>query len=152
MRAKLGLATEHDGDADLIDDLLQGMHEQGADHTNTFRALSSVVRGDRSPFDDQLRDRAALDAWIERYTARVATGGRPVEEVATEMDRANPLLIPRNHLVDEALTAATAGDMAPFGQLLDVVTQPFDQRPGLERYALPAPVEFGEGFQTFCGT
>jgi uncharacterized protein YdiU (UPF0061 family) len=68
------------------------------------------------------------------------------------MDRVNPITIPRNHLVEEALAAATAGDLGPFHRLLDAVTQPFDERPGFERYALAAPVDFGAGYQTFCGT
>jgi uncharacterized protein YdiU (UPF0061 family) len=67
------------------------------------------------------------------------------------MDRTNPIYIPRNHLVEEALAAATAGDLGSMKQLLDAVTAPYDERPGLERYASPAPEDFG-GYQTFCGT
>ncbi len=70
---------------------------------------------------------------------------------AESMDRANPIYIPRNHLIEEALAAATAGDLAPVGQLLDAVTAPYDERPGLEHYAGPAPDDFGS-YQTFCGT
>jgi uncharacterized protein YdiU (UPF0061 family) len=60
--------------------------------------------------------------------------------------------IARNHHVEEALTAATAGDLQPFERLLDVVTRPFDQRPGSEAYAGPAPASFAGTFRTFCGT
>ena len=67
------------------------------------------------------------------------------------MDRVNPIYIPRNHLVEEALAAATAGDLEPFQRLVDVLAQPFDERPGLEAYAAPAPASFG-AYQTFCGT
>ncbi|OMQ14088.1 hypothetical protein A7K94_0219115, partial [Modestobacter sp. VKM Ac-2676] len=59
--------------------------------------------------------------------------------------------VPRNHLVEEALDAATAGDLAPFQELVAVVTRPFDERPGLARYAAPAPDTFGP-YRTFCGT
>ena len=152
MRAKLGLATEHDDDAELIDDLLRTMHDQGADHTSALRALSSVVRGDRDPLLDQLRDRAALDTWLDRYADRLGVDGRPADAVAEEMDLANPIYIPRNHLVEEALAAATAGDLAPVERLVDVLRQPFTERPGLDRYALGAPAAFGDGYQTFCGT
>jgi uncharacterized protein YdiU (UPF0061 family) len=72
-------------------------------------------------------------------------------EVAAAMDRVNPLYIPRNHLVEAALSAATAGDLAPFTELVGVVRQPFDERPGLERYAMPAPDSAGP-YVTFCGT
>jgi uncharacterized protein YdiU (UPF0061 family) len=67
------------------------------------------------------------------------------------MDRVNPVYIPRNHEVEEALAAATGGDLEPFRQLLDVITHPFDERPGLERYALPAPPG-SPRYRTFCGT
>jgi uncharacterized protein YdiU (UPF0061 family) len=67
------------------------------------------------------------------------------------MDRVNPMYIPRNHHVEDALAAATAGDLGPFRRLLDVLAQPFDERPGLERYAAPAPPSFG-AYRTFCGT
>jgi uncharacterized protein YdiU (UPF0061 family) len=67
------------------------------------------------------------------------------------MDRVNPVYIPRNHQMEEALAAASAGDLGPFGRLLDVLAQPFNERPGLEPYAAPAPPSFG-AYRTFCGT
>jgi uncharacterized protein YdiU (UPF0061 family) len=67
------------------------------------------------------------------------------------MDRVNPVYIPRNHLVEEALAAAADGDLGPFERLVEAVTTPFDERPGLERYAAAAPEEFG-AYRTFCGT
>jgi uncharacterized protein YdiU (UPF0061 family) len=67
------------------------------------------------------------------------------------MHRVNPVYIPRNHVVEEALAAATAGDLEPFWRLLDVLARPFDERPGLERYAAPAPPSSG-AYRTFCGT
>jgi uncharacterized protein YdiU (UPF0061 family) len=67
------------------------------------------------------------------------------------MDRVNPVVVPRNHLVEEALTAATAGDLDPLDRLLEAVTHPYEERPGLERYALPAPDGTGP-YRTFCGT
>ena len=68
------------------------------------------------------------------------------------MDRVNPVYIPRNHLVEEALAAAHRGDLDPLENLLAAVTSPYEQRPGFERYAEPAPEEFGGCYQTFCGT
>jgi uncharacterized protein YdiU (UPF0061 family) len=67
------------------------------------------------------------------------------------MDRVNPVYIPRNHLVEEALAAATEGDLGPLERLLDAVSAPYRERPGLERYAEPAPEDFGT-YRTFCGT
>jgi len=70
---------------------------------------------------------------------------------ADAMDRVNPVYIPRNHLVEEALVAATEGDLDPLRRLLDAVATPYEERPGLERYAATAPKDFG-AYQTFCGT
>jgi uncharacterized protein YdiU (UPF0061 family) len=67
------------------------------------------------------------------------------------MDRVNPIYVPRNHLVEEALTAATNGDVEPFTRLVDVVTSPYEEREGLQRYAEQAPEDFG-AYRTFCGT
>jgi uncharacterized protein YdiU (UPF0061 family) len=67
------------------------------------------------------------------------------------MDQVNPVYIPRNHRVEEALDAATQGDLAPFERLLEAVTSPYVERPGLEEYAEPAPEDFGT-YRTFCGT
>jgi uncharacterized protein YdiU (UPF0061 family) len=67
------------------------------------------------------------------------------------MDRVNPVYIPRNHLVEEALAAATGGELEPLDDLLEAVSAPYDARPGLQRYAQPAPPDFG-AYRTFCGT
>ncbi len=151
MRAKLGLTDERPGDAELVGDLLKIMQAQRADHTSCFRALSAAALGELGPLRAQLSDPAALDGWLERWRARSAEDGRDPKVVAAAMDRVNPVYIPRNHLVEEALDAATQGDLDPFERLLEVLAHPFDERPGLDRYALPAPPSFGP-YRTFCGT
>jgi uncharacterized protein YdiU (UPF0061 family) len=67
------------------------------------------------------------------------------------MDRVNPVYIPRNHRVEEALAQAALGDMRPFQRLLGAVSRPFEERPGLEDYAEPAPTG-GAPYITYCGT
>src|SRR3954452_2697841 len=145
MRAKLGLPDGLD-DAlvtALAEDLLALLQADHVDGTSFFRALGAAARGDAEPARLLFLDLAGFDAWRERWLA--------VAPDADAMDRVNPVYIPRNHLVEEALTAATAGDLAPLERLLDAVTRPFDERPGLERYAAPAPQDFG-AYRTFCGT
>ncbi|MDX6678371.1 MAG: serine/tyrosine/threonine adenylyltransferase, partial [Solirubrobacteraceae bacterium] len=138
-------------DGELIDDLLVVLHAQKVDFTAFFRALSSAVRGDaqvaRALFDEP----AAFDAWCVRWQERLSSASSDPDAVADDMDRVNPIYIPRNHHVEDALAAATAGDLEPLRWLLDVLAQPFDERPGLEAYAAPAPPSFGE-YVTFCGT
>jgi uncharacterized protein YdiU (UPF0061 family) len=151
MGAKLGLAEEREGDLELMDELLGTLHRGQVDHTAFLRALSAAVRGDDGPARALVPDPAAYDAWAERwYARRRAEGGDPAA-VAAAMDRVNPVYIPRNHRVEEALSAATAGDLAPLGRLMEVLRRPFDERPGLEDYAVPAPAGSGP-YRTFCGT
>jgi uncharacterized protein YdiU (UPF0061 family) len=142
MRAKLGLASEVSDEttAALATDLLALLQERRADYTSSFRALAAIARGGARP---AALEGDAGEAWVERWLAL-----RPDVE---SMDRVNPVYIPRNHLVEEALQAATSGDLAPFDRLLEAITHPFDERPGLERYAGAAPDTFGP-YTTYCGT
>ena len=143
MAAKLGLTEQRPDDGTLFADLTTAMHAGGLDHTQTFRELAAVLRG-------QTPD-PALSEWIVRWHERLADEAHPAEVVAAAMDSVNPVYVPRNHMVDAALSAATDGDLAPFERLLAVVRAPYAERPGLEDYALPAPAELGR-FVTYCGT
>jgi uncharacterized protein YdiU (UPF0061 family) len=145
MRAKLGLPDGLDAatTSALVDELLTLLQESHVDYTSFFRALGVAARGDTEPARGLFLDLAAFDAWTERW--------RALRPDAAAMDRVNPVYIPRNHLVEEALSAATDGDLDPLGPLLEAVTGPYDERPGLGRYAEPAPENFGR-YRTFCGT
>ena len=98
MRAKLGLPAGLDDDVatPLVDDLLALMQASHVDHTSFFRALGRAARGDLEPARGLVLDLAAFDAWAQRWRA---TGPG-----ADAMDRVNPVYVPRNHLVEEALT------------------------------------------------
>ncbi|OJY43922.1 protein adenylyltransferase SelO [Pseudonocardia sp. 73-21] len=142
MSAKLGITGP--GHEPLVADLLELVEAQQVDFTSFFRALSPKESSAGSAARSLFTDPAAFDAWSARWAPlRTAT--------ADEMDRVNPVYIPRNHLVEEALTAATDGDLGPFTRLVEVLARPFDARPGLEAYAAPAPADAGD-YVTFCGT
>jgi uncharacterized protein YdiU (UPF0061 family) len=129
MSAKLGIAQE---DPELVDDLLALLEQQRADFTSFFRSLSAGTVPDG--FGD----------WAQRWQA--------LGPDIAAMDRVNPLYIPRNHLVEAALTAATAGDLDPVRALVAAVREPYTPRPGLQHYAEPAPEAFASCYRTFCGT
>jgi serine/tyrosine/threonine adenylyltransferase len=145
MRAKLGLrgSIADEVAAPLVEELLNLLQQSHVDYTSFFRHLGRAARGDAEPARGLFIDLAGFDDWMTRWQA---TGPH-----ADVMDRVNPAYIPRNHLVEEALVAATAGELAPLRRLLEAVTAPFDERPGFERYAEPAPEDFG-AYRTFCGT
>lgn len=143
MRAKLGLRGEQEGDGALVDDLLARI--VGADWTLTFRRLAEGAEGDERALQALLPRADALDDWLPRWRARLAP------DAAARMRGMNPLVIPRNHKVEEALSGASEGDLAPFRRLLAEVTEPFAERPGRDAFILPAPTGFGD-YVTFCGT
>jgi uncharacterized protein YdiU (UPF0061 family) len=142
MRAKLGL-RDVDDVMPLISELLDQLEQSHVDHTSLYRALGHAARGDVEPARGLFVDLAAFDGWLARWRALGPDGDT--------MDRVNPVYIPRNHLVEEALAAATEGELDPLSRLLTAVTAPYEERPGLDRYAEPAPDDFGS-YRTFCGT
>ena len=144
MRAKLGLRNADDAAVTpLISELLEQLLHSRVDHTSFYRLLGRAARGDVEPARGVFVDLVAFDGWLARWRAH---GPDP-----DAMDRVNPVYIPRNHLVEEALTAATAGNLEPLCRLLAAVSAPYDEQPGLQRYAEPAPEDFG-AYRTFCGT
>ena len=143
MRAKVGLVNGGDDVTPLVAELLAQLEQSRVDYTSFFRHLGHAARGDTEPARGLFVDLAAFDGWLARW--------RALGPDADAMDRVNPIYIPRNHLVEEALSAATDGDLAPFEHLVAAVAAPYDERPGLERYADAAPRDFGD-YRTFCGT
>jgi serine/tyrosine/threonine adenylyltransferase len=138
MAAKLGIAAP---DRALAEDALKLMRLQTVDFTRFFRALSAGTA--RALFTEP----EPFDAWAARREVLPADRAA----VAAAMDRVNPVYIPRNHRVEEALAAAAEGEMGPFRRLADIVSRPFQERPGLEDYAGPAPVSCAP-YVTYCGT
>ncbi len=153
MCSKLGLAAGEVEAVDvrLVDDLTSLMAEQRVDMTRLMRSLSDAVRGDCSVAHSLFDDPSGFDAWFARWWRRHEELGSDPVAVARAMDLSNPVHIPRNHLVEAALAAATAGDMAPFDRLVAVLREPFVAGPGTEGYELGAPDDFGP-YRTFCGT
>ncbi|MGX9855245.1 protein adenylyltransferase SelO [Limimaricola variabilis] len=132
--AKLGLADPQPEDRALIEGLLTAMTREERDFTNSFRALA-----------DDAPERATSDAeWIAAWRAR-----DPDPEIAA---RANPQVIPRLHRIEAAITAALTGDLAPFEEMLGVVTRPFDPDPDLAKRYVDPPGEGDRVDRTFCGT
>ena len=149
-RRKLGLATEAADDEALVRDFLSALEAVQADFTLSFRALA-VAAGDPG-FDElpALPKTPAMDAWLERWRTRCGNEGGGAE-VVHRLKAANPVVIPRNHRVEAALSAAAAGDLAPFNGLLEAVRRPYDDAPA-QRGFMAAPAAGEQVLQTFCGT
>ncbi|MCU1324269.1 MAG: hypothetical protein JWM43_3918 [Acidobacteriaceae bacterium] len=154
MRQKLGLTTEYGEDIALADDLLKRMAENDVDYTLTFRRLcdaAAMTDGDQG-VRTLFANPADYDAWEKTWRLRLTKESISPQDRATQMRQANPAFIPRNHLVEAVLRAAIdRQDFQPFEDLLDVLACPYDDRPSMDRYSIPAgPEEYVS--KTFCGT
>jgi uncharacterized protein YdiU (UPF0061 family) len=144
MRAKLGLDAVPSADAAaVIDDLVPLLQASHVDHTSFYRALGRAATGEPETARELFLDLEAFDSWMARW--------RALDPDPVRMDEVNPVYVPRNHLVEEALNAGAQGDLAPLERLLFALSEPYVERPGLEHYATPAPADFG-AYRTFCGT
>ncbi len=152
MRAKLGL--DHDGDAAvdhvLAQDFLTLLQTGQCDFTQACRALIPAAQGELTTLTRRLGDVPGYSDWVQRWQHRQPARSA---ELLAAMQRANPCFIPRNHLVENALDAAVdRNDMAPFESLLAAIRHPFEETGVDSYYAEPAPKQFTDHYQTFCGT
>ena len=152
MRKRLGFEMADDGDKALIQRLLQLMQGSAIDYTRFFREL-----GDR-PAEQALArlredfiDIRAFDDWAADYRARSNRENGDSEARRTRMHAVNPKFILRNYLAQEAIAAAEAGDYAPVRDLHAVLSHPFDEQPGHERYA-ERPPEWGKHLEISCSS
>lgn len=151
LRKKLGLLGERESDLELGKALLELMAAQRTDYTRTFRSLGHCETRGEQEFLAQFEDQRTAGVWLEQWRRRVNNDGSSVEQRAQLMCQTNPAFIPRNHRVEEAITAATNGDLEPFHRLRRVLARPFDEQPQDAELAIP-PGDEQWGYRTFCGT
>jgi uncharacterized protein YdiU (UPF0061 family) len=147
MRKKLGLANAEPDDLLLIQDFLQLLHDHRLDYTNTFGTLTTGT-----PADAPILTHPDFGPWHQRRDARLTRQQASRTESTTLMRRSNPAVIPRNHLVEAALAAATTReDFSVLERLLEVLSQPFNHDHNLPDYQTP-PSPGASCYQTYCGT
>jgi uncharacterized protein YdiU (UPF0061 family) len=126
------------------------MAEQGADFTNSYRALCDAAEGSDAGFQMELGDSQAAAEWLGRWRTRLGQEETDPHLRAAEMRRSSPAVIPRNHRADAALQAAIGGDLGPLDDLVRVLASPWKELPdGLPYRCPPEPHEIDH--QTFCG-
>ena len=151
IRQKLGLRTEQDDDASLIDELFGLMHASGADFTVTFRLLCDAAEGDDDALRQELSDPQKADRWLSGWRERLQREPQ-VADRAQRMRQTNPAYIPRNHRIEEVIEAAVQReDYSPMERLQQVLANPYQEQAGREEYALP-PKPSERIRATFCGT
>ena len=145
MRDKLGLFGLDKKDKFLILDLLTWMHEKKADYTNTFCNLMDLTTKKDELFDDN-----DFMNWKKRWEERLSKNNGSTKKSLELMKNNNPLVIPRNHKVEEALEAAEKNDLKPFNKLIEILKDPYTQKDDIINYQTPSNLD--EKYQTFCGT
>ena len=154
MRQKIGLFTSENEDENLIESLLNTMHENEADFTLTFRRLCHAAldkKMDRN-LRNLFKDEEVFDKWSKSWRSRLSRESESPEERTKLMCKVNPAVIPRNHRVELALDAAVDNlDFAPFEKLVGVLSSPYEEIKENEEFMLP-PKPGEHVLQTFCGT
>jgi uncharacterized protein YdiU (UPF0061 family) len=146
MRDKLGLFGEDTKDQVLILDLLTWMHQNKADYTNTFCFLMN----EKVKNDEVYKDENFL-IWKKRWEERLKLNNNTFEKYLNLMKSVNPLIIPRNHKVEEALKAANNNDFTQLKELTKILEKPYQSQKGIIDYQSAAPLG-DHKYQTFCGT
>ena len=145
MRDKLGLFGTDEKDKFLILDLLTWMHQKKFDYTNTFcHLMNEKIKEDKNYEDQDFQN------WKKRWNERLKTNNNTPEKYLKLMKSVNPLIIPRNHKVEEALETAEKGDFKSVNQLIEILKEPYSQQKNILDYQIPS--DFNENYQTFCGT
>ena len=145
MRDKLGLFGEDKNDRKLIDDLLNWMEKHKIDYTNTFCHLMEIK------IDDNTYKEEAFITWFEEWKKRSKLNNSSKEKQIELMKKNNPIVIPRNHKVEEALSEAYNGNLEKMNKLNNVLKNPYSNQEDIAEYQVPAPMT-DEKYQTFCGT
>jgi len=152
VRSKLGLSNAEPEDKKLADDLLEIMAAQKVDYTRLFRALAQAVTGLQGPATDLFSHPLVFEQWLQRWSDRRERDPQTPVARAAAMNLVNPIYIPRNHLVEQAIKAAEEqADYGPFEKLQRVLNQPFTEREGLGEYAAAAG-DASARYTTYCGT
>ena len=145
MGNKLGLSVIKDQDKSLILDLLTWMHQKKADYTNTFCYLMDEEVQKEKIYDDN-----NFITWKKRWKERLKKSDKSSINYLRLMKKFNPIVIPRNNKVEEALRAAEENNIDPFNKLLKILKNPYVNQKEIKEYQIPSNTN--ENYQTFCGT
>ena len=144
MRDKLGLFGEDNNDKILIDDLLSWMEKSKADYTNTFCYLMNIKTN-----SDEIYNNKDYISWSNRWQKRISINNNSKDKSLNLMKKSNPIVIPRNHKVEEALKAANENNIEPMNKLLSILNNPYETQSNIEDFQSPSS---DKEYQTFCGT
>lgn len=147
MLNKLGIQNKTPEDHTLVNELLELMKIHKLDYNNMFSALSLEI-----DFTDNPIQKPELKQWVEKWKNRISKNSNGFQTAKSIMKNNNPVFIPRNHLVEEALNKAATADFSLFNRMLNILRTPYDYNENYHSYLLPPETAFEKTYQTFCGT
>ena len=145
MKSKLGLVGDNKDDLKMINSLLNWMKKNKADYTNTFCYLMG------NSIDDETYKDKSFEDWLKAWINRSSLNNSDKEKQLELMKKVNPIIIPRNHKVEEALSDAEKNNYKSLNILLSVIDKPYEPKVDISEFQTPAPAS-KEKYQTFCGT
>ena len=146
MKKKLGLIDDDLNDEQLIMELLSWMHKNKADYTNTFSYLMKEYKQTNEVYNEK-----QFILWKKKWEDRIKINNNSQEKSLKIMRKVNPLIIPRNHLIEDALKQATEmNNLNKVHKLLKVLQNPYDSISTNSMYQSTPPLE--ENYVTYCGT
>ena len=152
MRSKIGLSKEEQDDINLISQLLNLMKSNKVDFTLCFRYLSKALVGEIRSIKKLFKNDAAFDNWMTLWKERISQESISDKKIASSMNSVNPMYIPRNHKLEEALDAAVLeNNMDLFLKLHDILKSPYEEVEEFHEYEKPAK-NSSVKYKTFCGT
>lgn len=146
MLNKIGIERNNPEFYALVDELLVLMKNLELDYTNTFLALAQDIDLEENP-----TNRSEFKPWLEKWKDTIDQSNGMIGAKQL-MKMHNPVFIPRNHLVEQALNEAVEGNFTLFERLLGVLSNPYQHQPNENSFMLPADLSFERNYQTFCGT
>ncbi|MHA2937509.1 protein adenylyltransferase SelO [Vibrio sp. RC27] len=157
MRAKVGLNSTVEKDAELFQEMFALMNDSKVDYTRFFRQLSYLDSQPESEVTDLFVDRERAKSWVTKYLKRceqeTSSKGEVVtaEQRCTQMRKVNPKYILRNYLAQQAIVAAEQGEYGELNTLMTLLRDPFAEHPDFEDYS-KLPPQWGKELEISCSS
>lgn len=142
---KLGLKSVNNKNIKLIEGYLKILNLESIDFTLSFRDLSKIINERLNLNDSIFAKSKDFNNWYLKWKQEIN-----LNEISDEMDLNNPCYIPRNHLIENALSKAIEGDMSEINFMINLFENPYIQKNISRKYLMPSNSE--EQYVTFCGT
>ena len=148
---KLGFRIKDKNDTSLVKELFKIMENDNLDFTITFSSLSLIFKNKKNRLLNYNNNSKDFKKWVLKWKSRLTKEKQTKIEIEENLINNNPFIIPRNHLVEEAIKDANYDNFEKFHKLFDLVSKPFKFDEENHKYHTP-PEVINNNYKTFCGT